>query len=80
MANEVQQGLYGRWSGHTHPPGYSLKPSDIDRANIPFKQTRSGIWGDEGTKYFYRDEMAEIIARTSERQQKWRSFFGAPLD
>jgi hypothetical protein len=49
MYNDLLAGRYGRWSGHTHPPGYAIDPSTTDRAFMgAMRQQRSGIWGDGG--------------------------------
>jgi hypothetical protein len=55
MAAAIRAGRYGRFSGHTHPPGYSLEASLPDRALLQdLGQVRSGIWGDDGFRLFDR--------------------------
>jgi hypothetical protein len=66
MAEALRNGEYGKWSGHTHPPGYSLNPGPGDAPNIPINQTRSDIWADEGNKFFYKDVKAERAQRSAE--------------
>lgn len=66
FADALKNGAYGKWSGHTHPPGYSSDPGPEDRSNIPKNQRRSGIWADEGTELFYRDEIAEREQRRAD--------------
>ncbi|GAA4803740.1 SpvB/TcaC N-terminal domain-containing protein [Lysobacter hankyongensis] len=49
MYKDLVAGRYGRWSGHTHPPGYAIDPSTVDRSFMgAMGQQRSGIWGDAG--------------------------------
>ena len=52
---DLLAGKYGRFSGHTHPPGHSLNPGP---GNQPFlrsmRQKQSGIWGDDGALPFDR--------------------------
>ncbi|UEQ78219.1 hypothetical protein [Chryseobacterium arthrosphaerae] len=43
---DLTAGRYGKFSGHTHPPGYDVKPGPADRPFlIDMKQEKSGIWG-----------------------------------
>ncbi|MEW8693455.1 MAG: hypothetical protein AB2535_20670 [Candidatus Thiodiazotropha endolucinida] len=38
-------GLYGKWSGHTHRPGYSIDPGPSDRPMLTILgQKQSSIW------------------------------------
>jgi hypothetical protein len=63
FADALKAGEHGRWSGHTHPPGYSSDPGPADRPNIPDGQARSGLWSDEGAGPFWRDLEAEEAHR-----------------
>lgn len=46
MLQALARGDYGKWSGHVHPPGYSLEPGPADRPFLQLmNQQRSGIWG-----------------------------------
>ena len=53
MLNDILAGRYGKYSGHTHPPGYEISPSIGDRNFLmSIGQDRSGIWGDSGVRVF----------------------------
>jgi RHS repeat-associated protein len=55
MLDDIIAGKYGKWSGHTHPPGHSLKPGPGDQPFLrELKQKQSGIWGDDGENPFDR--------------------------
>jgi hypothetical protein len=54
VADALRTGQFGRWSGHTHPPGYSMNPTLTDRMNIPVGQSGSAIWGDGPIRRFSR--------------------------
>jgi len=54
MAAALSAGRYGRWSGHTHPPGFPISASTVDRWSIPLGQQRSAVWGDGGFRRFHR--------------------------
>lgn len=46
MLNDMKAGVYGRYSGHTHPPGYRTEPGPGDGFLLERTgQWRSGIWG-----------------------------------
>ena len=48
MYNDILNGLYGKFSGHTHP-GYSLNPGPADEPFLKILgQKRSSIWGNTG--------------------------------
>lgn len=76
FADALKNGAYGKWSGHTHPPGYSSDPGPEDRSNIPKNQRRSGIWADEGAEEFYRDDFAEAEQRSID----FEKFYGPQAD
>lgn len=51
LYNEIIGGSY-RFSGHTHPPGYSIEPGPSDGPFLrDLGQQRSGIWGTGKDKY-----------------------------
>lgn len=55
MYSELIAGKYGRLSGHTHPPGYSLGAGPGDQPFLrELGQKQSGIWGDSGTDLYDR--------------------------
>lgn len=71
FAAELRAGTHGKWSGHTHPPGYSKIPGPADRPNLPSTQQRSAIWSpDDGIRVFHRipheDELFEQAKRRAE--------------
>jgi hypothetical protein len=75
LAAALKAGDYGTWSGHTHPPGFSIEPSVIDRANIPFGQDRSAIWGDDGFFVFYRTPREDLMFQNSQQSELMRRFY-----
>jgi hypothetical protein len=53
MYDDLLNGQYGKFSGHTHPPGYSIEPGPADRPFLnQMQQGRSAIWGDNGYQIF----------------------------
>jgi RHS repeat-associated protein len=74
----IVSGKYGKWSGHTHPPGYSLTPGPADR---PFLQTlgqiRSGIWGDEGFKVFGHLPSDDSLIQSEIARKIWSRLYGS---
>lgn len=46
MYNDLINGVYGKFSGHAHPPGYSLEPGSADEPFLSkMGQKRSSVWG-----------------------------------
>jgi hypothetical protein len=71
MYDDLLNGVYGRWSGHTHPPGYSLIPGPADRPFLSqMNQRASGIWGDEGHYVFGRNGLVDDAVIQSEAARK----------
>ncbi len=53
MYDDIIAGRYGKYSGHTHPPGYEISPSVGDRDFLmKLGQGRSAVWGDSGSQVF----------------------------
>ena len=83
MAEDLAAGRYGRWSGHTHPPGYGLEPSSYpyDRAQIPSGQARSALWGDptpdnpKGITIFHRLPAEDVIFQSERNRELMRRFY-----
>jgi RHS repeat-associated protein len=77
LATDLEAGKYGRWSGHTHPPGYDINPSTLDRQRLPLGQTRSAIWGDggEGYKVFYGVPAEDSVFEAAQRREQFRRFY-----
>jgi hypothetical protein len=72
----LKEGRYGRWSGHTHPPGYLTKASTVDREFLPTGQGRSAVWGDEGYKVFHRTPSEDVVFEVEQRRRLMRRFYG----
>ncbi len=79
MHNGLITGVYGKFSVHTHPPGYSIEPGPRDGAFLlDLGQRRSAIWGTGVDKYgqkrnggflFGVDDMeTDEIRREAERE------------
>jgi hypothetical protein len=77
LAIDLLAAKYGRWSGHTHPPGYLVEPSIIDRAFLPEGQVRSAVWGDGDIGYtiFHRTPLEDQMFNMELRSQLWRRFY-----
>ncbi|EAQ79177.1 hypothetical protein DSM3645_26179 [Blastopirellula marina DSM 3645] len=74
MAADLAAGQYGRWSGHTHPPGYGIGASTFDRWSISVGQERSALWGDGGYIIFHQtpaDDYTFESARRTELMRRW---------
>lgn len=49
MYDDLLNGVYRKFSGHTHPFGYSLEPGPADEPFLKLLgQKRSSVWGAEG--------------------------------
>ena len=49
MLKDLVDGVYGKFSGHTHPHGHSLEPGPADEPFLrKLGQERSSVWGTEG--------------------------------
>lgn len=78
LAADLRAGRYGRWSGHTHPPGYSIEPGPEDRPFlIKMGQERSSIWGDKGYKPFGQTAVDDARIQTDIARRKWEKLYGA---
>jgi hypothetical protein len=75
LAEALKQGQYGRWVGHTHPPGSLLTATTYDRASIPFGQSRSFILGEEGTTMFFRTPVEDASFDAARRAALMRKFY-----
>ncbi len=76
LATDIQAGRLGRWSGHTHPPGWDITPSTDDRSNLPFGQKRSAVWGDGGWERFHRTPQEDRELDMFLRREQWRQGYG----
>ena len=77
MAADLKSGLYGRWSGHTHAPGYEMGASTFDRQWLPVGQARSAIWGEgeEGYNIFHGTPADDASFEVARRQELMRRFY-----
>ncbi|MFV0673317.1 Ig-like domain repeat protein [Variovorax sp. tm] len=82
MYGDLLAGKYGRFSGHTHPPGYSVMPGPQDRPFLSsMKQDVSTIWGFDGqstTRYtFGQVGLADDARIASEiARRNWARLYG----
>jgi hypothetical protein len=74
IASLIKSGGLGKWSGHTHPPGFPTVASPVDRNWLPVGQERSVIYHDRGRTYFHSSPMEDAAfesARMSALMRKW---------
>jgi len=77
MYDDLLQGNYGRWSGHTHPPGYSIKPGPADRPFLQqMGQQRSAIWGDNGHYTFGQLPLDDALIQSEIMRKQWQRIYG----
>lgn len=82
MYSDLLGGRYGRFSGHTHPPGYSVMPGPQDRPLLASRgQERSTIWGFDGqanTRYTFEQHGLADDARISSEiaRRNWARLYG----
>jgi hypothetical protein len=82
MYDDLMAGKYGRFSGHTHPPGYSVMPGPEDRPFLSkFGQERSTIWGFDGEgikRYtFGQHGLADDVRIASDiARRNWARLYG----
>jgi hypothetical protein len=75
MAKAIKNGHFGKWAGHTHPPGWSHYPSDVDRAWLPIGQEMSVIYHDGGMTAFFRMLMEDEQFLLRMRRERWLRHF-----
>ncbi len=76
LAIELRAGTHGKWSGHTHPPGYGVTPSTVDRSFLPPGQQRSAIWGDATSPTIFHTTPADDdMFHSIRRQELMRRFY-----
>jgi hypothetical protein len=77
MYDELLAGKHGKWSGHTHPPGYSLDPGPADRPFLEkLGQERSTIWGDDGHHTFGKLPSDDEMIAAEKRRKQWMRIYG----
>lgn len=76
MAADLLAGRCGRWSGHTHPPGYPTTASTIDRSSIPVGQARSALWGEDGVDIFHRLTVEDRAFEAARMREIWMLQYG----
>ncbi len=70
-------GKYGKYSGHNHPPGYSVKPGPADRPFLQkMGQQRSGIWGDSGHYTFGQLPTDDAMIQSEIMRKQWEKIYG----
>ena len=76
--NDLLGGKYGRWSGHTHPPGYQVQAAGVDRPFLmDMNQRVSAVWGDDGFHVFGQIGPADDAAIVSEiARRRMLRFYG----
>ena len=80
MYNDLLNGKYGKFSGHTHPNGYSLEPGPADEPFLKsLGQRRSSIWGNDGSRDRYRtfgqDYLSTPDIRREIAREKWNKIY-----
>lgn len=76
--DELTQGKYGKFSGHTHPPGSSITPGPKDRPFLDMmKQKRSAIWGNivDEPYIFGSLPIQDEIFRQEIAKEKWLKYY-----
>jgi len=77
MYDDLLQGNYGKWSGHTHPPGYSIDPGPADRPFLQqMGQQRSAIWGDNGHYTFGQLPSDDALIQSEIMRKQWERIYG----
>ena len=78
MYEDILNGVYGKFSGHTHP-GISLEPGPADEPFLKMLgQNRSSIWGNtgEGWMPFGQDYWSTQEVRVQIRHEKMAKLYG----
>jgi len=77
LYNDLVSGKYGKWSGHTHPPGYSTDPGPADRPFLlAMNQKRSAIWGDDGYYIYGPLPLDDAEIRSEIAREQWGRIYG----
>ena len=77
MYDDIINGVYGRFSGHTHP-GYSLETGPADEPFLKaLGQYRSSIWGNtkEGWLPFGQEPWLTKEVQEEIRRSKWQKLY-----
>ncbi|MEC3874310.1 hypothetical protein [Chryseobacterium salviniae] len=76
--DELTQGKYGKFSGHTHPPGSSITPGPLDRPFLDkMNQKRSAIWGNTVDEPYIFGSLPtdDILIRSEIDRLKWIKYY-----
>ncbi len=77
--DDLYAGKYGKFSGHTHPPGSLIDPGPADRPFLTkMRQVRSGIWGntvDEPYVFGQKGPIDDKIIQNEIRSQKMEKYY-----
>jgi hypothetical protein len=77
MYDDLIAGNYGKWSGHTHPPGYSINPGPADRPFLQqMGQQRSAIRGDNGHYTFGQLPSDDAMIQSEIMRKQWERIYG----
>jgi hypothetical protein len=80
MLDDITNGVYGKFSGHPHPPGSTINPGPADRPFLSnMNQKRSGIWGDTVNEPYIFGTLGEVddqIIQSEIRHQKMVKYYG----
>ena len=83
MYDDLMAGVYGKFSGHTHPPGHSLDPGPADEGFLrSLGQKRSSVWGNsdghnEGWRPFGDSPWETLMVREQLRREMMIKFYGS---
>ena len=78
MYNDLITGVYGKFSGHTHPPGYLMEPGPNDSWFLKkMNQKRSAIWGYDGDGWLPFGQESWLTEEIQEniRREKWQKMY-----
>lgn len=78
MFDDLKKGVYGKFSGHTHPAGHSLEPGPSDEPFLKaLGQSRSSVWGNTGEGWLAFGDAAWSTSQVREqiRREKMAKFY-----
>lgn len=78
MFNDLINGVYGKFSGHTHPLSHSMKPEPKDSWFLrKMHQERSSVWGYDGDGWlpFGQEPWLTDEIRENIRREQWQKMY-----
>lgn len=78
MFNDLINGVYGKFSGHTHPRGYSMEPGPRDSWFLrKMHQERSSVWRYDGDGWlpFGQEPWLTNEIRENIRREQWQKMY-----